>query len=207
MRSDALQAASRFYGSDSIGVTRPTGGKVRSFSDNPVAFSVALPISWLNFSELRNSPLAFAFDQVVAAGWFCATPSAQHSGGPVVRGGPRVHYFRKSSLTGLNMSEDLAAKIAAGCVIRNRVQHPSWYGRNWFEVITKPYQFSSFNPGDPNSAVFGSAADRPWQDSLVATLNCRRRMDRLDPASRNLRGPSSTEEVPATLTREVITST
>src|ERR1700686_3280399 len=37
--------------------------------------------------------------------------------------------------------EDLTGKIAADCVIRNRVQHPSWYGRNWFDVITKPYQF------------------------------------------------------------------
>ena len=66
--------------------------------------------------------------------------------------------------------EDLTGKIAAGCVIRNRVQHPSWYGGNWFDVITKPYQFSSFNPGDRNSAVFGSAADRAWQNSIAAAL-------------------------------------
>jgi N-acetylmuramoyl-L-alanine amidase len=66
--------------------------------------------------------------------------------------------------------EDLTGKVAVGCVIRNRVQHPSWYGRNWFAVITKPYQFSSFNAGDRNSAVFGSAADRAWQDSLAAAL-------------------------------------
>jgi N-acetylmuramoyl-L-alanine amidase len=66
--------------------------------------------------------------------------------------------------------EDLTGKIAAGCVIRNRVQHPGWYGGNWFDVITKPYQFSSFNLGDPNSAVFGSAADRAWQDSIAAAL-------------------------------------
>jgi Cell Wall Hydrolase len=61
--------------------------------------------------------------------------------------------------------EDLTGKVAVGCVIRNRVQHPGWYGRNWFAVITKPYQFSSFNVGDRNSAVFGSATDRAWQDS------------------------------------------
>ena len=66
--------------------------------------------------------------------------------------------------------QDLTGKIAAGCVIRNRVQHPSWYGGNWFDVITKPYQFSSFNPGDRNSAVFGSATDRAWQDSIAAAL-------------------------------------
>jgi spore germination cell wall hydrolase CwlJ-like protein len=66
--------------------------------------------------------------------------------------------------------EDLAAKIAVGCVIRNRVQHPGWYGRTWFEVITKPYQFSSFNLSEPNSIVFGPPADRAWQDSVSAAL-------------------------------------
>ena len=57
--------------------------------------------------------------------------------------------------------EDMAGKIAVGCVIRNRVLHPSWYGRTWFECITKPYQFSSFNLSDPNSIVFGSPTDPP----------------------------------------------
>jgi N-acetylmuramoyl-L-alanine amidase len=66
--------------------------------------------------------------------------------------------------------EDLAAKLAVGCVIRNRVQHPSWYGRTWFDVITKPYQFSSFNPGEPNSIVFGGPADLTWQDSVEAAV-------------------------------------
>jgi spore germination cell wall hydrolase CwlJ-like protein len=67
--------------------------------------------------------------------------------------------------------EDLAAMIAVGCVIRNRVQHPGWYGRTWFEVITRPYQFSSFNLGEPNSIVFGSPTDRAWQDSVSAALS------------------------------------
>jgi hypothetical protein len=45
-----MQAASRFYGSGSIGVTRPNRRKVRSFSDNPVAFFVALPVSPIEFT-------------------------------------------------------------------------------------------------------------------------------------------------------------
>lgn len=59
--------------------------------------------------------------------------------------------------------EDDQAKLAVGCVVRNRVQHPSWYGKTWFEVITKPYQFSSFNRGEVNSIVFGDANDRAWR--------------------------------------------
>jgi N-acetylmuramoyl-L-alanine amidase len=70
--------------------------------------------------------------------------------------------------------ESLTAKIAVGCVIRNRVQHPSWYGRTWFDVITKPYQFSSFNLGEPNSIVFGAPNDRAWQDSIAAALGVMR---------------------------------
>jgi N-acetylmuramoyl-L-alanine amidase len=66
--------------------------------------------------------------------------------------------------------EDMAGKIAVGCVIRNRVQHPSWYGRTWFECITKPYQFSSFNMSDPNSIAFGSPTDPAWQSSLGAAI-------------------------------------
>jgi N-acetylmuramoyl-L-alanine amidase len=58
------------------------------------------------------------------------------------------------------------AKIAVGCVIRNRVQNPAWYGKDWFTVITKKFQFSSFNNGDPNSTVFGAPGDPIWQQCL-----------------------------------------
>jgi spore germination cell wall hydrolase CwlJ-like protein len=64
--------------------------------------------------------------------------------------------------------EDLAAKIAVGCAIRNRVQHQGWYGRSWFDVTTKPCQFSSFNLGEPNSIVFGGPNDHAWSDSIAA---------------------------------------
>jgi N-acetylmuramoyl-L-alanine amidase len=55
------------------------------------------------------------------------------------------------------------AKFAVGCVVRNRVQHPGWWGHDYFTVITKPWQFSSFNKGEVNSIVFGSPGDVAWQ--------------------------------------------
>ena len=64
--------------------------------------------------------------------------------------------------------EEMSAKIAVGCAIRNRVQHPAWYGRDWFDCITKPYQFSSFNIGEPNSIIFGSPTDLAWKQSIDA---------------------------------------
>ena len=49
--------------------------------------------------------------------------------------------------------EPVQGRIAVACVVRNRVRRPSWWGRTWREVMLKPYQFSCFNPGDPNFRV------------------------------------------------------
>ena len=54
------------------------------------------------------------------------------------------------------------ARLAVGCSIRNRVQRPGWYGKDWFSIITKPWQFSSFNKGEVNSIVFGAPSDKAW---------------------------------------------
>jgi N-acetylmuramoyl-L-alanine amidase len=35
-------------------------------------------------------------------------------------------------------------------VIKNRVDHPGWWGRSIRDVCTKPNQFSCWNFGDPN---------------------------------------------------------
>lgn len=45
------------------------------------------------------------------------------------------------------------AKIAVGCVVRNRVGYQGKYGNGFSGVITKPYQFSSFNPKSPRLEV------------------------------------------------------
>ena len=66
--------------------------------------------------------------------------------------------------------ESIQAKIAVGCVIRNRVRCGGWYGQGWFGVITKPSQLSSFNLGDRNSIVFGTDTDPAWRDSVAAAL-------------------------------------
>lgn len=67
--------------------------------------------------------------------------------------------------------ETAAAKVAVGWVIRNRSEHPSWYGKDYFSVITKPAQFSSFNLGEKNSTVFGAPADPAWHGSIQAAID------------------------------------
>lgn len=42
------------------------------------------------------------------------------------------------------------ARIGVGSVIRNRVGYNGRYGEGFSGVILRPYQFSSFNQGDPN---------------------------------------------------------
>ena len=46
--------------------------------------------------------------------------------------------------------EPVEGQIAVGCVIRNRVRNPSWWGDDWKSVMLKPYQFSCLNVNDPN---------------------------------------------------------
>ncbi|MCL0095781.1 SpoIID/LytB domain-containing protein, partial [Dehalococcoidia bacterium] len=63
-------------------------------------------------------------------------------------------------------------KIAVGWVIRNRAENPRWWGSGYHGVILHPWQFSSFNEGDPNRPFVedplhtGSIVDKiAWQNS------------------------------------------
>lgn len=47
----------------------------------------------------------------------------------------------------------LAALIAIGNVIMNRVQIGGWFGKTIAEVCQKPWQFSCWNKNDPNFNV------------------------------------------------------
>lgn len=63
-----------------------------------------------------------------------------------------------------NQSPEAARGVAA--VVMNRTKHPGWWGQDVFSVVTKPYQFSSFNHADPNVTVFGAPADHIWQECM-----------------------------------------
>ena len=54
-------------------------------------------------------------------------------------------------LLGEARGEPIEAQIGVACVARNRVKSPvTWWGKNYRAVLTKPRQFSCFNPGGPN---------------------------------------------------------
>jgi len=68
--------------------------------------------------------------------------------------------------------ESLQGKIAVAWSIRNRVTKPgvTWWGDDWEEVIEHKFQYSSFNPDDPNAKKLPGdpSKDASWRDSLLA---------------------------------------
>ena len=55
--------------------------------------------------------------------------------------------------------EPLEAQRAVVWTIQNRAALGGWFGKDAVSVILKPYQFSSFNSGDPNALKFPSSDD------------------------------------------------
>lgn len=54
-------------------------------------------------------------------------------------------------------------RVGVAFSVKNRADRPCWWGRNIREVVLKPFQYSSFNANDPQSAkapVPGSTEDR-----------------------------------------------
>lgn len=54
------------------------------------------------------------------------------------------------------------------CVIMNRVAHPRWWGHDIISVCRDPWQFSCWNPSDPNLAKLETVteADPQFADAL-----------------------------------------
>jgi|ERR1700722_11968689 len=60
--------------------------------------------------------------------------------------------------------EGLLGKRGVAHVILNRVAEPCWWGDDIPSVILKPWQFSSFNPSDPNSDKWPLDVDPSFVD-------------------------------------------
>lgn len=66
-------------------------------------------------------------------------------------------------------NQPFEGKLAVAWSIRNRVAKKSWMGKDWEEVVLKKWQYSSFNPNDPNAVLLPGdpVNDKAWADSLV----------------------------------------
>lgn len=61
--------------------------------------------------------------------------------------------------------EPIEGKTAIWHVLKNRLISGQW-GKTMVAVVTSPWQFSSFNSGDPNSIKFPNPNDPTWQECL-----------------------------------------
>lgn len=72
---------------------------------------------------------------------------------------------------------DLDSIIGVVWVIRNRAEHPTWWGKTPAEVARKPAQFSCWNLNDPNRLVLqkalqgGPLFDYAWAITSLVFLN------------------------------------
>jgi spore germination cell wall hydrolase CwlJ-like protein len=66
--------------------------------------------------------------------------------------------------------EPLEGKYAVAWVIRNRAEHPSWWGKDYCDVVTKKAQFTSMVPpdgvDDPNLRRYPKPTEQVWVDCL-----------------------------------------
>ena len=61
------------------------------------------------------------------------------------------------------------AQLGVAWTIKNRLALQGWMGKTYPAVILKPYQFSSFNAGDPNATKFPiTPTDLAFQPCLMA---------------------------------------
>lgn len=63
--------------------------------------------------------------------------------------------------------EGTQSMIAVGCSIRNRVQRPAWWGKDYISVLTKKWQYSSMAaPGDGQLIKYPQSGDPQMEQCL-----------------------------------------
>ncbi|MBW8309831.1 MAG: cell wall hydrolase [Candidatus Paracaedibacteraceae bacterium] len=58
----------------------------------------------------------------------------------------------------------IASLIAIANVVKNRQKQQTWYGKTISEICQKPYQFSCWNPNDPNLKLITTTIADPLFD-------------------------------------------
>lgn len=66
--------------------------------------------------------------------------------------------YLAKTIYGEARSEKFAGMKAVGWVVRNRAERGGWWGNSIMEVCLKPWQFSCWNPDDPNRIVVERAS-------------------------------------------------
>ena len=63
--------------------------------------------------------------------------------------------------------EPFEARVAVAHSIKNRVERPSWWGKDWISVLTKKWQYSSLtDPRDTQLTTWPKADDATFAECL-----------------------------------------
>jgi N-acetylmuramoyl-L-alanine amidase len=60
--------------------------------------------------------------------------------------------------------ESPEAQLGVMWSVKNRAARPSWWGNSVVSVVLKPFQYSSFNPNDPNAVKLPAEDDPVWNE-------------------------------------------
>lgn len=64
-------------------------------------------------------------------------------------------------------NQTIPARVAVAHTIKNRIDHPGWWGNDWVSVITKKWQYSSVtDPNDPQLTNWPSVNDKEFLECL-----------------------------------------
>jgi hypothetical protein len=64
--------------------------------------------------------------------------------------------------------ESYEAKIAVAHTVKNRLDHPGWWGNDWISVLTRKWQYSSLtDPNDKQLTTWPKASDAAFAECLT----------------------------------------
>jgi N-acetylmuramoyl-L-alanine amidase len=73
--------------------------------------------------------------------------------------------------------ESYDGKVAVACSIMNRVDRPSWWGKDVLSVVFKKWQYSSLtDPKDPQLTKWPTMFDGAWSECLVIAMDAYERI-------------------------------
>jgi len=64
--------------------------------------------------------------------------------------------------------ESYEVKIAVAHTVKNRLDHPGWWGNDWISVLTKKWQYSSLtDPNDKQLTTWPKSDDASFEECLA----------------------------------------
>ncbi len=68
--------------------------------------------------------------------------------------------------------QSIEGQIQVGYTVKNRIDHPKWWGKDWIEVIFKKWQYSSLtDPRDRQLTRWPGSNEESWLQAISIAYN------------------------------------